>query len=242
MPSQHICARLKRHMHMHKVWHSCLSVWDRRYKGAPWDYKSPLFSTAHTYWDMQRQAWSEKHRSLDKREHGSQGALFCFEEGGISHRSAWPECFLYMRCAPLGCLANRKTSVRYKFSLAKGHFLSLKEKQIPLSVLWVLSYMNGLTAKKKHLFLLLLLPAILFDPRWVGGEISLSLETSPSPRSAFQLGVMYSTYSQTQLWCKPRLSTVHTMDNFGSVFFFFVLYLQTTISLSPHCMTYRSPD
>lgn len=109
---------------------------------------------------------------LNKREHGSRGALFCSEEGGISHRSAWPERFLYMRCAPLGCLANRKTSVRYKFSLAKGHFLSLKEKQIPLSVLWALSDMNGLTAKKKHLFLLLLLPAILFDPRR-GGNIPL---------------------------------------------------------------------
>lgn len=126
-----------------------------------------------------------------------------------------------MCCAPLGCSANRKTSVRYKFSLAKGHFPSLKEKQIPLSVLRVLSDMNGSTAKKPHLFLLLLLPAISFDPKQGGGKKSLSLETSPSLRSAFQLGAMYSTYSQTQTRCKLRFSTVHTMDNFGSLFFFF---------------------
>lgn len=150
--------------------HSCLSVWNRRYKGAPWDYKSPLFRTVDRYGDMQRQAWSERHCSLEQAGVWLPRNPPLLWGGRNFAQVGMTRAFLYMWCAPLGCLANRKTSVCYKFSLAKGHFPSLKEKQIPLSVLRVLSDMNGSTAKKPHLFLLLLLPTIPFDPRQGGGK------------------------------------------------------------------------
>lgn len=60
---------------------------------------------------------------LNWRVLGSRGALPC--SALLTEEFHTDPCFLDVSCAPLGCQANRKTSVCYKFSLAKGRFPSL---------------------------------------------------------------------------------------------------------------------
>lgn len=143
-----------------------LSLCDRRHKRAPRDYKSPLFGAVDTYGDVQRRVQSEKRHGIEQEGHNSWGSLICSAEGGISHNRHGQRVFCTCDVLPPGCSAKRKTSVRYKFSFAKGYFPSLKEKQIPR----VLSDTNGSTAKKSICFFLLLFSTKSFDPRQGGGK------------------------------------------------------------------------
>lgn len=92
----------------------------------------------------------------------------CKDRRGGGREFAWTgetRALPYIWCTPLGCLVSRKTSVCYKFSLAKGHFLSLKENVITLCDV---SDSNGSTAKKRHLFLLLSFWFVSIDPKQRG--------------------------------------------------------------------------
>lgn len=168
------------------------------------------------YRDVQRRAQSEKLRGIEQEGHNSWGTL-CFGEGGILHDRHGQRVFCTGDVLPRGIRPREK--LLYAINSASQEAISplLRRNK---SCEWSQTQMARLPRKASVFFFLSFQLNRLIQGR-EGEKKSLSLETSPSLRSAFQLGVTYSAYSQTQSCCKMRLSTVHATDNFGSVIFFF---------------------